>query len=58
MPARAVRTKPSKPPFCMTPNSDSEQLPSPLTAAETSLGKAVNDGTAKQGSREGMLDQF
>ena len=66
-------TKPSKPPSCMTPNSDSEQLPSPSTfvrkkpvrrtspnstAAETSLQEAVNDGAAKQGSREGMPDQI
>jgi hypothetical protein len=66
-------TKPSKSPSYMTPNSDSEQLPSPSTfvrkkpiprtspnstAAETSLQEAVNDGAAKQGSREGMPDQF
>jgi hypothetical protein len=65
-------TKPSKPPSCMTPSSDSEELPSPSTfirkkpirrtsqntAAEGSLPKAVNDGAAKQGSRAGMPDQF
>jgi hypothetical protein len=66
-------TKPSKPPSCMTPNSDSEELPSPSTfirkkpvrrasqnakTAEVALPKAANDGAAKQGSREGMPDQF
>ena len=66
-------TKPGKPPSCMTPNSDSEQLPSPSTfvrkrpvrrtspnstAAETSLEEALNDGAAKQGSREGAPDQI
>ena len=66
-------SRPSKPPSCMTPNSDSEQLPSPSTfvrkkpvwrnspnsiAAETSLRAAVNDGAAKQGSREGIPDKF
>ena len=66
-------TRPSKPPSCMTPNSDSEELPSPSTfirkkavrrtfqnstAAEGSLPKAAIDGAAKQGSREGMPDQF
>ena len=64
--------KPSEPPSCMTPDSDSEQLPSPSTfvrkrpvrrtspnstAAETSLQEAVNDGAAKQGSQKGMPDQ-
>ena len=66
-------TRPSKPPSCMTPNSDSEELPSPSTfirkeavrktfqnstVAEGSLPKAAIDGAAKQGSREGMPDQF
>ena len=65
-------TKPSKPPSCMTPNSDSEELPSPSTfvrkrpvrrpssnsiAAETRLQEGVKDCTVKQGSREGMPDQ-
>ena len=65
-------TKPSTPPYYVTPNSDSEQLPSPSTfvrkkpvsrtspnstAAETSLQEAVNDGAAKQGSRKGTPDQ-
>ena len=58
-------TKPSKPPSCVTPDSDPEQLPSPSTFIRKKpirmtgvrLPRAVNDGTTKQGSQAGMPDQ-